>query len=345
MAKHGKVATNLARFVMCGATGVLLMTAPAVRADIKYTQVMRMAEDAGNKNQQPLNSTTKYVRQGAERMETTMQMGPVKMQNISIRLCEKKQTIKIEPRLKIYTIAEDAPAKPAGATTAADKPTEAKTNKSGTGKMIITTNVQDLGEEEIAGFKTRHYMLTMRMQSSGCAGDSDNTMKMEIWTADIRDAVPCEQTGVDYKSMLGTSAKPTCQIDFEQKGDVAAVTKAYTGLVMRMKMYNGDKVSMIQEVSMLSQAKLTDDPFTIPAGYKQVSEEEFQKAQSQAMMQAIMEQAKNGQAGNGEDGDANEEKPEAKDEPETDKNSEENPEPKPQEKPKKRPKLPFKLPF
>jgi hypothetical protein len=38
---------------------------------------------------------------------------------------------------------------------------------------------------------------------------------------------------------------------------------------------------------MLSQAKLGDELFTIPADFKKVSPEEFQKAQSEAMVKAM----------------------------------------------------------
>src|SRR5207245_1884733 len=68
----------------------------------------------------------------------------------------------------------------------------ADTGPKGTGKMIITTDAQDLGEEEVAGVKTRHWMMSVRTQSSGCAGDADATIKMEVWTAPgITGAAPC----------------------------------------------------------------------------------------------------------------------------------------------------------
>jgi hypothetical protein len=259
------------------------------------------------------------------------------------------QTIRLEPRLKLYTITTDEQGNAtAGAsqTAGAAQPGAAKAN---TGKVVVTSNVQDLGEEEIAGHKARHYMISMRMQSSGCAGDADHSTKMEIWTSDIPDAVPCNNAGPDYSAMMGT-ARPACKMSFEQKGDVAALAKAYRGLIMRMKMYNGDKVTMTQEVTMVSRAKLTDDPFAVPADYKQVSEQEFQQAQSRAMMEAMMEQAK---AGAGNEGDNNGEENTDKapsadakdDEGNTNEGNADEAEPKPAEKPKKRPKLPFKLPF
>jgi hypothetical protein len=274
------------------ASGFLMQTA---HADIKYTMVMKMADG------KVANSTTKYVRQGAQRDETNISMGPVQMKQVSLRLCEKDQYIQLDPKLKIYAVLDQSAGGGGSATGGTPgKPASAPA----TGKMTVTTNVKELAPETIAGFKTRHYMITMSMVSSGCAGNSNTNMKSEIWVADIKDASPCKAEGFDPKNYAGPG-RSDCKITYEQKGDVAAVSKAYNGLIMRMKMYDGDKVTATQEVTMLSQAKLDNDPFVIPADYKKVSSLEFQQAQSRAMMEAMTTGA-NSSAKNDAEADDNE---------------------------------------
>jgi hypothetical protein len=323
--------------------GALLMQAAPVRADIKYTQVMKSADG------KTVNSVTKYVKQGAERSETVSEFGQMKIKNITLRLCEKNQTLTLEPTLKVYKVDTDG----AGGTATGAGGASKTAAGNATGKITVTTKVQNLGTETVAGFKTRHYMINTSMQSSGCAGNANTNSKMEIWVADIKDAVACKGNDVDY--MAGVNRNRDCKVTIEQKGDNAA--QAYDGLIMRMKMYDGDKVTFIQEVTMLSQAKLTDEPFTLPAGYKKVSEQEFQQAQSRAMMEAMTANANNANNNDASDEDNNDKsqdnsnarkEEETRDEAEAqDKNkAEEKEEKQEEEKPKKKTKLPkFKLPF
>lgn len=278
--------------------GGLLMQMMSVQADLKHTRETRMGQDP---KAAPMQAITTYVRKNARREEMRQSYGPVQMNSVTLTLCEKKQSIRLDPKLKIYTVASlddngmpipDAPATPA----------PRDTDPAGTGKVVMTTSVKDLGEETIAGFKTRHYMITNQIQMSGCVGDTNTNTKMEIWVADIREPMACE-TGDGDVSKAYSSMKPNCKVTFEQKGDKDAYSKAFNGMIVRMKMYNGDKVMMIQDTTSLSQAKIEDDSlFTVPADYKKVSDDEFQKAQSKAMMDAMMSGAQQGNAG-GDDND------------------------------------------
>ena len=342
----------------CGVAlgSAVLCTTGIARADIKYTKETRMGDAAGqNGVNTPMNKSTTYVKQGFERTDTTTQYGTVPMTDVALTLCEKKQLVRLNPKLKVYTVAP----LDWGQTATADDATKGTPDKDtrGTGKMVVTYALQDLGEETVAGFKTRHYMINMRMQSSGCAGDGDNSTKMEVWVADIKNANACTPQGLDPKAWAG-AYRQDCKITYEQKGDVAAVTKAYSGLIMRLKMYNGDKVMMVQEITMLSQAKIDDAPFVIPADYKQVSEQEYHQMQTQAMMQAMTEQSNQPDNNGGDNNNGGDENNGATgDEPDDNAgdagkddagNEDDQREEKPQEKPKSKskPKLPkLKLPF
>ncbi|MBV9865033.1 MAG: hypothetical protein JO316_06760 [Abitibacteriaceae bacterium] len=283
--------------------GLLTASAGIAHADIKYVAETRMG--TGDAAAKPMMVITTAIMKGAQRTETATSFGPMSMTTVELKLCDKQQSIKLNSALKIYTVT---PFEQKPSTTATNTPEAAAGDNGGqrgTGKMIMTSSVKDLGEETIADVKTEHYLITMRMQSSGCAGNGDTSFKEEIWVGpDLTTELNCDVAQVDPAVMSHVRAS-NCKMSFEYHGDTDAYRKIMSGIIMRMKMYMGDtdKPSMVQEVSSLSRAKLEDSLFAVPADYKQVSEKEFQDAQSRAMMQAMMEQAKKGAGNNGAGGD------------------------------------------
>jgi len=266
----------------CGwmlAAGVLL--AGGARADIRYSQETRM-----NEEQSAAAPTSVMVRSAtaeAERTDVRSTYGKMEVNQSTIRLCAKNQEIQFDPDLKIYIIKPlNEAAKPAAA-----KPEARSKKEKKTGKIVTNYIVKDLGEEMIAQYKTRHYMVTTELIFSGCVGENTMESKVEIWVSEIQDVNPCTPTA-DPAAGYALMAQGDCKLSFEQKGDVAAYTKAYSGIVLRQKVYMDDKVLMTQQITSLSQAKLSEDLFKVPAGYKQVTPEQFQIEQSAALMKAMM---------------------------------------------------------
>lgn len=251
-------------------------------ADIKYTTETTME---GMGDAMPKSVTLRAVKPNFERSEMRQTIGTYQMNHITIRECGKKQTIKLDPSLKIYAIVAD------GESGSDEVTPDGKPKKKGepkTGHMVMNYKVQDLGEEEVAGFKTRHYMIDTEMTSTGCAGNSTTKLKQEIWVSDIRDANPCPADS-STTNMGEAMSRTDCKITVETKGDFARFNEIYKGLILRQKTYNDGKVMMTTEVTMLSQAKFEDDTlFTVPADYKLVSDKDFQSAQSKALMKGMM---------------------------------------------------------
>ncbi len=251
-------------------------------ADIKYTTEMTM-EGVGDA--MPKTVTLRAVKPNFERSEMRQTIGTYQMNHITIRECGKKQTIKIDPSLKIYSIVADGES---GSDEVAPDGKPKKKGEPKTGHVAMSYKVQDLGEEMVAGFKTRHYMIDTEMTSTGCAGNGTTKMKQEIWVSDIRDANPCPADS-STTTMADAMSRTDCKITVETKGDFDRFNEIYKGLILRQKTYNDGKVLMTTEVTMLSQAKFEDDTlFSVPADYKQVSDKEFQSAQTKAMMKAMM---------------------------------------------------------
>jgi hypothetical protein len=168
------------------------------------------------------------------------------------------------------------------------------------GKVISTINVKDFGEEKLPGIDltTHHYLMTMRTQSSGCAGDSDNTTKIEMWVAPIKAGLDCPER---YAPMRTTPApaggQSGCQTTYEQHGDLDALKDMYMGMPVREKIYQGDRVAMELDMREYSTAALDPALFDIPSDYRELSRNDFDKTEQQAMMNSMKGMGNSGSQG------------------------------------------------
>lgn len=260
----------------------------AAHADIKYTQTMTFS-GAQLGFPVPVPHTTHFVAPGKERNETEMSIGSFKSKEALVTLCKSDQTIHIDDALKIYAITD----KESDTATIIPLGHNAQSKeKAGTGKIVVNVKITDLQPEKVADWDTKHYMVEMHTQSSGCVGDSSSDIKMELWVADVKDAHGCKAT-VDYGALLGRREGGKCKVTSEITGDFARLADIWDGLVMRQKMYKNGRVMMAQEVTSLSQAKLDDSIFDIPDGYNKLSIDEYNKKRQQAMMESIYRSGSN----------------------------------------------------
>ena len=295
------------------AAGTLLLSG-AAQADMRWTTQMKVdmgaltgRGGAGMPGGGPMISFTTAVKEGAQRKESKMEMGPFSTNDVTLTLCEKKQVVQIDDSLKIYTVSpltgdEAGFVNPmAGMGNAMGGMLPPGVNIPGVpsprqgapaeGKIISTVTLEDLGEETVAETPARHWMITIKNEKSGCAGAGTDTSKMEIWAANFDEPVFCPQSnGANPVRDLQNALKPNCKITYESKGDgQEAFGKIFRGLILRMRMIDPktNKPSMSQEVTMLTRAKQEDSLFEIPAGYREVKAEEFQKLKGEAMMKKI----------------------------------------------------------
>jgi hypothetical protein len=306
------------RFLLMVISPVLLVG--TVRADMRWTTQMKvdtgaiMGRAGGASGLmaamgEPVISFTTAVKEGAQRKESKVEMGMFSTNDVTLTLCEKKQLVQIDDSLKIYTISPLTgnesgfvnPMAGMGSALAGIIPPgmnipgvpSAKPGPPAEGKIISTITMEDLGEETIAETPTRHWMVTIKNEKFGCAGNGTDTTKMEVWAANSNELVVCPQSsGSNPVRDLQNALKPNCKITFESKGDgQEAFGKIFRGLVMRMKMLDPktNKPSMTQEVTMLTRARQDDNLFAIPAGYREVKAGEFQKLKGQAMLQKIFQ--------------------------------------------------------
>jgi len=114
-------------------------------------------------------------------------------------------------------------------------------------------------------------------------------MKMEVWSAPIKTLVCPErfsETGTEPGK--ATPASGGCDVTYEMHGDMTKLRGMFEGMIVRMKYYQGDKVVFTQDLREYSTAKLDDSLFTVPDDYKEVSSDEYNKAQMDDMKDRMM---------------------------------------------------------
>jgi hypothetical protein len=300
------IAGECAIFSAAGLT-MLVLSSLAAHADVRYTTAMDMSASMKNSDTSgmgaPVMSTTTYVKGSSERKETSMHMGPMQMNTVTIQKCSTHEEYKLDPVLKIYT--EDpigglnigVPSKSPMSMMHPSRDTSS--DGGGTGQVITTVNVQDLGSEVISNLKTHHAMLTTRIQTSGCSGNNDTTMRVETWTAPIQTFSCPEQYSPSREVDSPGGSGGGCKVTYVMHGDIEGMRSAYSGMIVQMKMYNGDKLMGVQTLSDYSQATLDESLFEIPSDYTKLSDEDYQKAESNAMMHNMLHGGGGGMGGGG----------------------------------------------
>lgn len=276
----------------------LLAAAPPAGADVRYTSQMTMGgampADAGPMPAgmtMPAIRTTTYVKDMHERVETSLQMGPIKTNTVTLTLCDKHQSLQLDDALKIYTVA------PIGVMTFGPPPGMGGRNgmkmpegKPGVGAVTTTLAVQDLGVEKVAQINNvHHYKFSIRNQTTGCIGQADATFVMEDWVAPIKGGLSCPERYAAAPRIVPNAHG--CQITYAFKGDTGKLPDIAGGMVVRMIIYadaQGTKVVAQQDLRDYSTALLDDALFAPPADYKEVSAEDFQKQEADAMRKSMM---------------------------------------------------------
>ena len=250
-------------------------------ADVRYTKKVTFNQGDG----EGLSMlTTTFLKNRRERLETSMQAGPMKIQQVELTLCDLEKKARLDPELKIYT---SSPLRPQLSELRnpmeRDNKPEA-TVKPGTGTYTMTYKVQDLGVEKVAGLDTHHYRMQVNMVSSGCAGDSQNNIDREVWIADLpRLECPVRDVSGDFSLKASESDPSSCKIKVVQQGDVKLYLAAMRGEAVKEILYHDGAPMMTTELTEYSSAALEDSLFSLD-GLNAVSESDFQQQMQAKMM-------------------------------------------------------------
>lgn len=259
----------------------------SARADVKHTDVMSMLQEG---KMTPMSTSTNWLKEGLQRVDTKIGIGGFDMQESVITNVPQRQYVHVDPSLKIYYIEPFASGGETSSTRSVDKnaPAPAKTTTHKKGKSTTTVGAQFLGLVKMLNLQARHYTTSMRMMMTGDCGTNDTKFKTEVWMADVKLPVlkiPNSNGGMGYGGGVGAG----CDITAAMLGDQVAFQAAQKGLALKSIQFDGaGKPITQQEITMLSYAVLKDSEFAVPAGFKKMSKDDYNKARQSAMVSAMM---------------------------------------------------------
>lgn len=267
------------RFLAPTALSALLLSTLSAHADLQYTMQMSAAQDGETK---PISTTTTYLKDGLERMDSITQIATFRAEERTISNAAKRETITIDPNLKIYV--SEPLSLPGG--TNADGMNTKPVGQAGNGKMVLTLGSQLLGTDKMLDMETRHYKTSMGIDSTGCCGTGHSDTKSETWMADIK--VPTlSNAPFDWRRAFDQEGTK-CKINFERRGDVDKYDAAQKGLALKTITSDASgSVLAIQEVTKLSLAPLPDVTFQAPTAFKKVTRSQYDQARQKAMVAAF----------------------------------------------------------
>ncbi|RYG66150.1 DUF4412 domain-containing protein, partial [bacterium] len=247
---------------------LLASTAVAARADLSYTQTTTtsfgsMMPGAGNLK------TKTWVKGNASRNETNV-MG----QQIIMLTKAGSSITQIDPASKTYvvnSVGAGGRTRPGGM-----RPPGAPSD--------VTVTVKKLGVEKVRGINAPHWRLEMLMKMKTKQGTRNMNMTTEIWSSTTPYPNVGKGSGLDklpenVRGMFGSGMKI--------KGDVKNMGAAYATVPLRMKMFMNGNSFGTTDTTNISTKTLPASLFTVPAGYRKVTQTQWDTRQRETMMKKM----------------------------------------------------------
>ncbi len=215
--------------------------------------------------------STVYIKGQRERTEQTLP--GMNLQMVTIKECDLRRDIQINDSDKVYMIdpfGDSTPATSAPRPATPPPPTTNKPTRKG-GVVTINITMTDTGErKEMFGYQARHLKMAMSFASSPDACSKAN-MRMETdgWYINFNNSFSCREEYVPRAAIERGRSKPDC-VD-EWKYNVQGNVKMGYPADVTMTMFgqDGKNFTMRQLILELSRAKLEQELFEIPPGYKE----------------------------------------------------------------------------
>lgn len=260
------------------------------QADIKVTYRVTMAGGQSTES-------TSMIKGERERTETKMGY----FDTLSIRQCDKRQTIQLNDRSRKYIItpmdSDETPAR----TTPAAAPRSSGPARAGGDVTYVVSSIDTGERKEMFGFTARHVKTTMRAESSPDACNQQRMhMEQDGWYIDLNFGLNCEMA---RPPITGRPSAPGggCQdrIHFRHVG------QGRTGypLIETTTVFGENdqpQFSTTKEVVELSRAPLDAALFDVPAGYTEAkSQQEMYGQPSIADIMKMQQQNQGADEGSG----------------------------------------------
>lgn len=259
---------------------IVFCLSTTVIADSTITMRTTYSDPASQGMKSTSIQRTKNQRQ---RVDDVMEMSGFKIVNIRLTMCDLKQVARIDPDAKIYTLRSLGPVEQA-TSDSVEGPNRPKltANKAGQGKVVTKVKVVDKGLEKVAQLQAHHWIVDTDMTTSGCIGESQLKTHREFWTSNLP-SFSCPILKGTWKEQVFNGG---CKVSNQLIGDVDLYSKAMQHEVVKEIVYLNGKPQMTRELVDFSTAELDSSLFSIE-GYRKVTEEQFQQAQSKKMMKMV----------------------------------------------------------
>jgi hypothetical protein len=273
---------------------VLLMCVSfgAAHADVKYTVVTNYTSlgksAAGSKTPHSSETITYFITANKKRMEYERKNLIYTSDDVRITRCDLNQRFRIDNALKIYTVSA------LNAKGIISAPTEKElTEDLPSGKVDTHISLQKVGSEKVNGIETTVYHVQMHTQYSGVLTIHESDYDGKMWIADVQGDMTCDSPKplrASYTQIEDLSTGKR-RVTYEITGDIDEMNAISSKLPMRQEGITGDsKIS--ENITGLSTAELDDSLFEVPAGYRKVSSEEYEKLRSKAEFDTIQKAKK-----------------------------------------------------
>lgn len=249
----------------------VLFTSITVLADFKITT----KQTVGGMT----TESTVFVKGKRERSE--MSVGGFK--SISIKQCDERRNIQLNPMTKTYTVDSWAPitqgrididgVKYTNISASSYEPNRTITSIRKGGTVTVTISVRDTGERKMMfGYNARRVFVTTTMESSKDSCNGPSTMKTETegWYIDAEFDLDCEPIETRYRQEKEfDTSKPGCEDRYIVKNSGSARLGFPIYEKMTLQNQDGQPFVMIREVTEISRANLDQALFEIPRDYKE----------------------------------------------------------------------------
>jgi len=235
-------------------------------ADLAYVQTTDLAFGGMGGMGGAAKTNIKFFSKGVKQRTETSVFGS---NNITLSQCGSIASTQLDTKNRIYTVYPKGPPMP----------------KQRGGKpmsMSMSVKVTNLGTASVNGQKAPHYKVDMAAKMNG----RPMNITTEIWSS----TTPMPSCPNMDKEVLQQVTKNLAMFrgsDFKIGGDIKALGSVYGKVPLRQKVFMRGQEFATINTTKLSTSSLPVSLFSVPAGYRKVSNDEFNRIQQHAMREKM----------------------------------------------------------
>jgi hypothetical protein len=149
----------------------------------------------------------------------------------------------------------------------------------------MDVKVLNLGVQTLRGAKAAHWRVDFAMTLPGNATSPASALSTEIWSSTTPFPQPARTSASSQDLPIGLRAMVAG--DVKVKGDLKGISAAYATVPLRTKASVDGKVLATAETSDISTKPLPASLFTVPEGYREVSQDEWRAWQTSIIQKGM----------------------------------------------------------